>query len=337
MTLSAPHLRIAIAGASSLRGKDVAALVEERFPLADTRLLDDEVADGVLTEAGGEPVVIQGTNEDSFDGCRFAFFTGTREFTARHWKQATKAGATVIDLSGAVQSDPGAIAWIPALRTRLAPPKPPSGKHKLYSSPPAPVIIACTLAAALKDAGNNRLAIVFFQPASERDHAGIQELESQTVNLLSLKSITQELYGRQVAFNLLGDYGEKGTETLAGVRAEIAASVAAYLGGRVPSPSIQVLQAPVFHGCAFTAFVDGPAAGKPALLESALEAVGISIAAAEGEGPSNVSVAGESQITVARVERDATSESACWLWGAADNLRLAAANALSIAETLIAS
>ena len=337
MTPSAPHLRIAIAGASSLRGKEVATLVEERFPVADLRLLDDEVADGVLTEAGGEPVVIQGTNEESFDGCRFAFFTGAREFTARHWQQATRAGATVIDLSGALRSELGAIAWIPALRAKLPSPQAPSGKHKVYSSPSASAIIACTLATALKDAPVERLAIVFFQPVSERGDAGIQELESQTVSLLSLKPISQELYGSQVAFNLLGSYGAAPGETLAGVRTELAAAVAAYLDGRIPVPRIQLVQAPVFHGCAFTALVECAASCQPVDLEIELEAAGIHMAESSTDAPSNISVAGESQIAVARIERDAASESAFWLWGAADNLRLAAANALSIAETLLAS
>ena len=50
--------RIAIAGASSLRAKELATVLEERsFPATDVRLLDDEVIEGTLTEAGGEPVV----------------------------------------------------------------------------------------------------------------------------------------------------------------------------------------------------------------------------------------------------------------------------------------
>ena len=77
--------RVAIAGASSLRGKELAAVLDERgFPSTDIRLLDEEVAEGALTEAGGEPVVIRGVEEDSFQGVRFAFFAGTREFTRLH-------------------------------------------------------------------------------------------------------------------------------------------------------------------------------------------------------------------------------------------------------------
>lgn len=330
-----PSLRLAIASASSLRGKEVAAVIEDRIATADVRLLDDEVAEGVLTEAGGEPVVIQGTNQDSFDSVRFAFFTGSPEFTRRHWQLALKAGTTVIDLSGALRSEPGAVVWIPALRGKLGPPRPATGK--LFCAPSAPVIVACTLAAGLKDLDATQVAVVFFQPVSERGQPGVDELESQTVNLLSLKPISQELYGRQVAFNLLSGYGPGGGETLTEVRAEIAAGVAAYLNGRVAVPAIQLVQAPVFHGYAFLAFADFATRPVPEAVEQALANLGVKVTADGAESPSNVSVAGESQILIGKAEPDAASPTACWIWGAADNLRLAAANAVSIAETLLAS
>ncbi len=329
------NLRLAIAGASSLRGKEVAAVVEDRMPAAEVLLFDEQVAEGVLTEAGGEPAIIQGIDPDSFDGVHFAFFAGSPEFTQRHWKQALQSGATVIDMSGALRREASAVPWIPALRGKLAPPRPATGK--LFHSPSPPAIIACTLAAALKDEGVERLAVVFFQPVSERGQGGIEELERQAVNLLSLKPIAQELYGGQVAFNLLGGYGAEGKETLVGVRAEIAASVTAYLDGRVPTPAIQLVQAPVFHGYCFTAIAEFAGGCAAEGLERALTDVGIQVMAAGGEPPSNVSVAGESQIIVAQADPDAACAKSCWIWGAADNLRLAAANAVSIAETLRAS
>jgi aspartate-semialdehyde dehydrogenase len=71
-------------------------------------------------------------------------------------------------------------------------------------------------------------------------------------------------------------------------------------------------------------------------LEKALAAVGVRVETG-GTSPSNVSVAGESHIHVAHVEADPSVAHGWWLWGAADNVRLAAANALRIAEKLIAS
>jgi len=52
--------RVVIAGASSLLGIELKSLLEEsRLADADFRLLDEDVAVGTLTEAGGEAAVIQ--------------------------------------------------------------------------------------------------------------------------------------------------------------------------------------------------------------------------------------------------------------------------------------
>src|SRR5207237_9842475 len=70
--------RIVIAGASSLVGAELKTLLEEgQFSGWDLRLVDEEAAAGTLTEAGGEPVVIQPVDEGSFERARFVFFTGS--------------------------------------------------------------------------------------------------------------------------------------------------------------------------------------------------------------------------------------------------------------------
>jgi len=67
--------RIVIAGASSLLGAELKSLLEEsKFAGWDLRLLDEEVAAGTLTEAGGEPAVIQPVEEGSLR-TRDSFFS----------------------------------------------------------------------------------------------------------------------------------------------------------------------------------------------------------------------------------------------------------------------
>src|SRR2546429_6929928 len=91
--------RIVIAGASSLLGAELKSLLEEsRFAGWDLRLVDEEIAAGTLTEASGEPAVIQPAEEGSFDRPRLVCFTGSTEFTKAHL--GSVRGATVIDLTG---------------------------------------------------------------------------------------------------------------------------------------------------------------------------------------------------------------------------------------------
>ncbi|MBI1749080.1 MAG: hypothetical protein HY234_11975 [Acidobacteria bacterium] len=329
--------RVAIAGASSLRGKDLTELIAERsFPTSDIRLIDDDVASGTLTDAAGEPAFIQAMADNSFEGVEFAFFAGCPEFTIRHWEQAARAGATVVDLSGAFVDIHESLPWIPALDGVLPPPA-ATGNGKLFFSPPAATLVACTLAAALGPLDASRLSIVFLQPVSERGRCGIEELESQTVNLLSFQPISEGLFDAQVAFNLLARYGAESREQLSGARAAISRGAARYLAGRAGVPAVQLVQAPVFYSYAFTAFADFAAPVDLNALERALAAAGVSVEKPGEAAPSNISVAGESRISVAHAEADPGVANGCWLWGAADNVRLAAANALRIAEKLIAS
>ena len=341
--------RIAIAGASSLLGKELKQVLEDRhFPAMDIVLLDDSVIAGTLTEAAGEPTFIRALDEDSFEGAEFAFFAGAPSDAGRNFLAARSAGATVIDLTGNLAASGRAptpatapvMAWIPSL-TSVLPPLAAAGgngspKRIAYSSPAAPVIIACTLAAGLAKFDPRRMAVAFFPPVSERDRAGIEELEHQTASLLSFREIAQPVFDAQVAFNLLASYGPASRPRLADVRNGVARDVAAYLAGRTVVPAIQLVQAPVFYGYAFTAYAELGARVSPQQFEAAFAKLGVKTVGPDDVAPTNVSVAGESEIHLARSEPDPNVAGGVWIWGVADNLRLAATNAVRIAEELVA-
>src|SRR5437016_13662912 len=104
--------RIVIAGASSLLGAELKSLLEEsRFAGWDLSLVDEEIAAGTLTEAGGEPAVIQPVEEGTFARARLIFFAGSALFTGRNLPAAQASGATIIDLSGATLETPGVSVW----------------------------------------------------------------------------------------------------------------------------------------------------------------------------------------------------------------------------------
>jgi len=331
--------RVAIVGASSLRGKELKQVLEDRnFPAEEIVLLDETAMAGTLTEAAGEPTFIHALDEDSFDRVRVAFFAGSASEAEHNWKAAQRAGATVVDLTGAVKASGRAVWWIPSLSAAF--PLPRHGANGAaepvpYFSSSAPVIIGATLAAALGKFKPQRIVLTLFPPVSERDQAGIEELESQTTNLLSFRPIEQEIFGAQVAFNLLSAYGEETKPSLASLRDEIAQDLCKYLAGRAPAPVIQLVQAPVFYGYAFSAYADFEAAVPLETLSASLADFGVKIGSL-GAAPTNVSIAGESEIQLALPQVDASVPEGVWLWGVADNLRLAATNAVRIAEELIA-
>jgi aspartate-semialdehyde dehydrogenase len=338
------HHRIAIVGASSLRGKELRQVLEDRhFPASDFVLLDESVVAGTLTEAAGEPTFIRALNQESFEGARFAFFAGTARDAEQNWNVAQRSGATVIDLTGALAAPGHASAagtWIPSLASaipaRVKSRANGTSSATTYESPSAPVIVACTLAAGLGTFEPQRISVLLFPPVSEREEAGVEELEKQTTALLSFQEIAKPVFDAQVAFNLLASYGPEAKPRLADMRASIARDVAAYLHGRVPVPAIQLVQAPVFYGYAFAAYAEFAAPVAAEQLHEAFANLGVKFAAPDYVSPSNISVAGEAEIHLARIESDPNVAGGMWIWGVADNLRLAATNAVRIAEELVA-
>ena len=332
-------VKVAIVGASSLRGKELKQTLEDRsFPASDIVLLDESLMAGTLTEAAGEPTFIRALDEDSFEGVRFAFFGGASAVAEESWSAAKNAGAAIIDLTGMPPAGKQAVPAIPSLASALpslAVMHSSGGQHDSYYSPPAPVIIACTIAMALARFELRRIALLFFPPVSEHDQLGIEELETQTTNLLSFRPIEHAVFGAQVAFNLVSEQPEGSNPRLGDVRSAIARDVARLLDGRAPIPAIQLVQAPVFYGYAFAAYAEFGSPPPVEQLEVSFANLGVKLAAPGGAAPTNVSVAGESEIHLARVQLDPNVAAGVWLWGAADNLRLASSNAVRIAEELL--
>ena len=83
-------------------------LNERNFPAADMRLLDDDESIGQLEAAGDEINFIQSVRAEQFTHVDFTFFAADAECTRKNWKRARDAGSAIIDLSGALEEEPGA-------------------------------------------------------------------------------------------------------------------------------------------------------------------------------------------------------------------------------------
>lgn len=330
MTSHRDRPRVVIAGASSLLGAELRALLEAGpLSAADFRLVDEESAAGTLTEAGGEASVIQAAEEDSFTGARLAFFTGSAAFAARHVDAALHAGARVIDLSGGVLHRSEARAVLLAFDAGVAatPPDAP-----LWVPSAAGIIIAA-IGLSLREHGLKHMSAVALLPVSEAGRAGIEELETQTGQLLSFQGVGTPVFDAQVAFNLLDRFGPASTISLAALRARVRDEVRACLAPHGIAAAVQVVHAPVFYGTtvAICAVTDPGTTAEQ--IAKACSSAGFQVTS-DDSGPSNTSVAGESLLQMARPEPDPSAPGAWWFWCAADNVHLPATQAAQLAEKL---
>jgi aspartate-semialdehyde dehydrogenase len=335
MSVDRTSQKIVIAGASSLLGGELKTVLEEsRFAGWDLRLVDEEDAAGTLTEAGGEAAVIQRLEEGTFRNARYAFLTGSKPFGALCRAQAREAGATILDFTHASLSDPDATPWFPKIEALTG--KTVAKHSKTFSVFSAGGTAAASLSLVLRRFGLQRLTLVLFRPVSESGRAGIEELETQTSQLLSFQTVGTPVFGTQAAFALLPRFGEECRVKMRGEEAEVRAEISAAAGDASEDAkiSLTLVHAPVFYGSAVSACADLAEGADMARLSAALKEAGWNVAGALEAGPSNVSVAGESQLYVSEPRADLARAGAWWFWAAADNLRLPAASGIKLAEWL---
>ncbi len=353
--------RIAIVGAASLRGKELnEALGESAFSAAEFFLMDDQEAIGQLEAVGDEVTFVQEITPTSFDRIDFTFFTGSPELTRKHWETAARAGSSIIDLSGALDQETGAVICAPWVQSNSSSGEGTSGGaipaldlHTAAMLPAHPAALTLALLLGrLQRAGAIRSAFAtVLEPASEYGRAAMDELHQQTVNLLSFQPLPKEMYDAQVAFNLTPVSGEEGKLRLQESEARIRAHYAALAEGSLPRLPIQLIHAPVFHGYNFSIGVEflEPVDTKDVL--AALSGEHVEVMQTDADAPSNLAVAGQEEVLVrvrpavagaaggpaggaSSATEDVAPNSLFWIWAAADNLKLTALNAVACALEL---
>ncbi|MGH9510851.1 MAG: Asd/ArgC dimerization domain-containing protein [Terriglobales bacterium] len=330
--------RVAIVGAGSLKGKEVADVLSDRnFPSLDVKLLDDDEALGKLENMKDEVTFIQSVRSEQFDHIDFTFFASEAESARENWKKARKAGSDIIDLSFGLEDVPGATVrspWVERQLGHLAAPE--LQPAPVVIAHPAAVVLALILLRVQNAAEPKHVSATIFEPASEHGQKGMDELHEQTVNLLSFQPLPTAVFGVQVAFNMLARYGAQSVPPLSAVHERILRHYLQLAGKHAFVPSLLVLQAPIFHGHAFAIHVQTGTLVDIAKIAAALSGDHITITPPAEDAPSNVNVAGQGNILV-NILPDENDQKSFWMWAAADNLRIAASTAVECAESMAAA
>jgi aspartate-semialdehyde dehydrogenase len=329
--------KIAIAGASTLLGRELKeALSDSPLAAATFILLDEEEAQGQLDQVGDEVTIVRAIDNESFDRADFTFFAGTEALTRKHWRQALRAGSTVLDLSGALDQETGVLVRAPWLGSE-------STTVDLFTpavvpAHPAALALALVLERLQLAAPVRFAAATVLEPASAFGRAAMDELHQQTVSLLSFQTLPRATYDAQAAYNLLCGLGESATINLGAEDARIRRHYEALGDGRWPRLALQVIHAPVFHGHAFSIAVELERAVDITALEEALGGEHVDLVLEDTDSPSNLAATGQNDVLVRlRAEKDGRNPnqaSRLWLWAASDNLRLHAQNAVECALDL---
>ena len=329
--------KIAIAGASSLLGRELKeCLSESPLAAATFALLDEEEAQGQLDQVGDEMTFIHAITTDAFERADFTFFCGSERMAQGHWREALRAGSTVLDLTGALDQESGVLICAPWLGADLA--TVDLFTPAVVPGHPAAVALALLLRRLQTAAPLRFAAATVLEPASEFGREAMDELHQQTVSLLSFQALPRAVYDAQAAYNLLSGLGEAAKVSLSAVEARIRRHYDALTGWRGPALALQVIHAPVFHGLAFSIAAELEAPSELSVLEEALSGEHVDLVLEDTDSPSNLAATGQNDLLVRlhpeKLARNSNQVKSFWLWAAADNLRLNAQNAVACALDL---
>ena len=186
-----------------------------------------------------------------------------------------------------------------------------------------------------------RSVIQIFAPASEHGTKGVEELQQQTVSLLSFKSCRRPSSTRKSASTCWRATARKPRQPLEEIELRIERHLATLLACRArararPCRRLRLIQAPVFHGYSFSAMGGvrrSPRRGGPGRQPG--ESTQSTYAERNWSRPTTWARPARAASAVGAITPDRNHADACWFWLVADNLRLAAENAVMVARQLV--
>jgi aspartate-semialdehyde dehydrogenase len=290
------------------------------FPKGKLLLLETEEYAGLLQEFVGEIQITQIISPSVFEDIDIAFFACSPEIMNAYISSGSRLPELTIDLT---QTDQQGTLFLRG----ISDPRSLRTKGHFINPHPAVIVLARVLSALHTTFGVISAEVTVIEPASERGNSGVDELQEQTVNLLNFQHVESKAFSGQIAFNVLQE------QQASGRTEERILKQLSEIGAAFPMPVIAALQAPVFHSHGFSLFAhlsDAPTA------ETVAQKLGFEGSGMEwSDSPSPVGVVGSDRIHIGRIRQDPNQPNAYSLWIVADNLRLAAANAIQTAENII--
>ncbi len=330
---------IALVGGDTLLGREIREVFNESSLGRQLKLVagEEEETGKVVAIDGGLSIVSE-LKEDDLEDAEVVILASGAEASKKALAMRPN-GRLVIDLTGVAEDEPDS-----RLRAPLVEDLDPEwlADQSEFNGPavvahPAAVAIALLLRRLHRAFGVASSVIQVFEPASERGKPGVDELQAQTVSLLSFQEMPKKIFDSQLSFNMLAALGDDAASPLHVIEERIERHLATLLNSEdpAPMPSLRLVQSPVFHGYSASVWVSFEEAPSAQEIEETLSEAGIDVRGAGLEPPNNAGIAGQSGISVGAIAADRNNSSAVWMWLVADNLRLTAENAARLAMEVL--
>lgn len=209
---------VAVVGATGAVGREMLAVLEDyNFPHAEIRALASARSVGQTIPYRGSEVRVQELTPENLRGVDIALFSAGSGPSKQFAPAAVASGTIVIDNSSAFRMDDGVPLVVPEVNPRAVDPLVkqwrasldarragrPAGKGGVVANPNCSAIIMLVALNPLREAfGIERVIVSTYQAASGAGAKGMDELESQTREVLAGRPAVPQFFHEPYAFNL---------------------------------------------------------------------------------------------------------------------------------------
>jgi aspartate-semialdehyde dehydrogenase len=321
-----------VLGATGLVGQRVIdMLVERELAFDSIRLLATSRSAGAEINVGGQMVTVEEVTGESFSGLDLCFFAASAGASRRYAPLAIREGAVVIDKSSAFRMDKDVPLVVPEVNSHHL-----RAHRGIVCSPNCSTIQMVVALKPLDVAiGLRRVIAATYQSVSGTGKDAVDELQTQSRDVLDGKHARPTVYPRQIAFNVIPHIDDF-SAGYSGEEWKMANETRKILDRPDLAITATCVRVPVFVGHCEALLVETQRQTSPEEIADVLSASrGIKVTRDDSQYPVPLDCVGSDDVLVGRIRRDASHENAFWLWVVADNLRKGAAtNAVQIAETL---
>jgi aspartate-semialdehyde dehydrogenase len=327
--------KVAVVGATGAVGKEMLKVLQERhFPVTELVALADESWDGKRVAFGGEQVTVHTAKPDSFRGVEIALFATSGPVSEALAPEAVKHGAVAIDNSSAFRLHPEVPLVVPEVNPRDV-----DWHQGIIANPNCSTILFVVPIKPLHDAAHIERAVVStYQAVSGAGAAGIDELQTQTRQVLDGKEIQPGVFAYQIAFNLIPHIDVFGSNGYTKEEMKMVLETRKILHEPDLKISATTVRVPVFRSHSESVNIETRRKLTPGEARSILAgAPGVVVEddPATLKYPMPAFASDHDEIFVGRVREDLSSEQGLNFWLCGDQLRKGAAtNAVQIAELL---
>ena len=328
--------KVAIVGATGLVGQEFIKTLEQRnFPMASLKLLASERSVGKKLLVGGQELEVKEATPESFPGIDIALFSAGAEISRHLSPIAAKAGVVVVDNSAAFRMVPNVPLVVPEVN-----PEDIEWHRGIIANPNCSTIQMVVVLAPLHKANPiKRIVVDTYQAVSGTGSAAVDELTTQTRQVLNGQNTIPHVYPHQIAFNVLPEIDVFWDNGYTREEWKLVEETRKIMHAADIALSATCVRVPVFTGHSEAVHVEFTRPMSPDEAERILaEAPGVKILddPAISLYPQPWAAAGTDEVFVGRIRRDASHANGLVMWIVADNLRKGAAlNAVQIAEEMI--